>query len=257
MDRFAGKIVLVTGSGRGIGKEIALRFAREGADVVVNFFRNREPAEETAAAVEALGRRALLVKANVGDLDELAALYSTIDEHFGALDILVHNAASGYNRPALEQRQRGWEWTMNINARSLLFGAQHAVPLMERRGGGAIVALSSLGSVRVMADYVVVGASKAALEALVRYLGVELAPRQVRVNAVSPGVVLTEALEHFAVFRDEGQALVSTVQERTPAGRLCTAADVADVVAYLCSDAAAMICGQTLVVDGGYSLLAG
>lgn len=256
MDRFSDRIVLVTGSGRGIGKEIALRFAREGADVVVNFFRNREPAEETAAAVEALGRQALVVKANVGDLDELARLYAAIDHHFGALDILIHNAASGYNRPAMEQRLRGWEWTMNINARSLLFGAQHAVPLMERRGGGAIVAISSLGSVRVMEEYVLVGTSKAALEALVRYLGVELAPRKVRVNAVSPGVVLTGALEHFAAFREEGDSLVNTVQDQTPAGRLCTPADVADVVTYLCSDAAAMICGQTLVVDGGYSLLA-
>jgi enoyl-[acyl-carrier protein] reductase III len=256
MDRFADKIVLVTGSGRGIGKDIALRFAREGADVVVNFFRNREPAEDTAAAVEALGRRALVVKANVGDLEELARLYGAVDHHFGALDILIHNAASGYNRPAMDQRPRGWEWTMNINARSLLFGAQHALPLMERRGGGAIVAISSLGSVRVMEEYVVVGTSKAALEALVRYLGVELAPRKVRVNAVSPGVVLTDALEHFTTFREEGESLLSTVQERTPAGRLCTPTDVANVVTYLCSDAAAMICGQTLVVDGGYSLLA-
>jgi enoyl-[acyl-carrier protein] reductase III len=256
MDRFADKIVLVTGSGRGIGKDIALRFAREGADVVVNFFRNREPAEDTAAAVEALGRRALVVKANVGDLEELARLYNAVDHHFGALDILIHNAASGYNRPAMDQRPRGWEWTMNINARSLLFGAQHALPLMERRGGGAIVAISSLGSVRVMEEYVVVGTSKAALEALVRYLGVELAPRKVRVNAVSPGVVLTGALEHFTTFREEGESLLSTVQEHTPAGRLCTPTDVANVVTYLCSDAAAMICGQTLVVDGGYSLLA-
>jgi enoyl-[acyl-carrier protein] reductase III len=125
--------------------------------------------------------------------------------HFGALDVLIHNAASGYNRPAMEQRPRGWEWTMNINARSLLFGAQHAVPLMERRGGGAIVAISSLGSVRVMEEYVVVGTSKAALEALVRYLGVELAPHGIRVNAVSPGVVLTGALEHFADLPREGK----------------------------------------------------
>lgn len=145
---------------------------------------------------------------------------------------------------------------MNINARSLLFGAQHAAPLMARRGGGAIVAISSLGAIRVMEEYVVVGTSKAALEALVRYLGVELAPQAIRVNAVSPGLVLTEALEHFQTFREEGPDLLGEVQARTPAGRLCTPEDVADVVAYLCSDQAAMICGQTLIVDGGYSLLA-
>ncbi|NLF64636.1 MAG: enoyl-[acyl-carrier-protein] reductase FabL [Chloroflexi bacterium] len=256
MQRFADKIVLVTGSGRGIGREMALRFAREGAHVVINFFRNREPAEETAAEVRALGRQALVVRANVGDLDELAGMYRQVEETFGALDVLIHNAASGYNRPAMGQKPRGWEWTMNINARSLLFGAQHAAPLMARRGGGAIVALSSLGSIRVLEEYVVVGTSKAAIEALVRYLGVELAPQGIRVNAVSPGVVRTEALEHFQTFRDEGPDVVSEVEARTPAGRLCTPADVADVVAYLCSDEATMICGQTIIVDGGYSLLA-
>jgi enoyl-[acyl-carrier protein] reductase III len=256
MARFSGKIALVTGSGRGIGREIALQFAREGADTVVNFFRNREPAEETASEIRELGRRALVVKANVGDLDDLQRLYAAVDETFGRLDFLVHNAASGYNRPALEQRPRGWEWTMNINARSLLFGAQHAAALMERHGGGAIVAISSLGSRRVLEEYVVVGASKAALEALVRYLGVELAPRNIRVNAVSPGVVLTDALEHFATFRDEGAALVEDVVANTPVGRLCTPADVANLVSFLCTPEAEMLCGQTITLDGGYALLA-
>ncbi|MDX1663926.1 MAG: enoyl-[acyl-carrier-protein] reductase FabL [Candidatus Promineifilaceae bacterium] len=255
MPRFADKIVLVTGSGRGIGREIALRFAHEGAHLVVNFFRNREPAETTAGEIRHLGRRALVVRANVGDLDDLARLYREIEAEFGALDILVHNAASGYNRPALEQRPKGWEWTMNINARSLLFGAQHAARLMDGRGG-AIVAISSLGAQRVMEEYVLVGTSKAALEALVRYLGAELAPHDIRVNAVSPGVVLTDALEHFATFRDEGRDLVEEVQERTPAGRLTSPNDVADVVTYLCSAHAKMIVGQTIVVDGGYALLA-
>lgn len=256
MKRFEDKIALVTGSGRGIGREIALRFADGGADVVVNFFRNREPAEETAAEIRGRGRRCLVVKANVGDLDDLARLYTEIDEQFGALDILVHNAASGYNRPAMEQRPRGWEWTMNINARSLLFGAQHAVPMMRARGGGSIVAISSLGARRVMEEYVVVGTSKAALEALVRYLGVELRPENIRVNAVSPGMVLTEALEHFATFRDGGKALIEETQMRTPAGRLCRPEDVAEVVAFLCTPQAEMICGQTIIVDGGYSLKA-
>ena len=256
MAQFNGKIALVTGSGRGIGRAIALRLAEEGADVVVNFFRNREPAEETAEAIRALGQRALVVKANVGDLEDLARLYQEIENEFGGLDILVHNAASGYNRPALEQKPRGWEWTMNINARSFLFGAQHAARLMSGRGGGAMVAISSQGSARVLPDYVLVGTSKAALESLVRYLGVELAPLGITVNGVSPGLVVTDALNHFASLRDEGQRTIVEAAERTPAGRLCTPEDVAGVVAFLCTPAARLICGQVIVVDGGYGLLA-
>ncbi|MCB8916456.1 MAG: enoyl-[acyl-carrier-protein] reductase FabL [Ardenticatenaceae bacterium] len=256
MPPFADKIVLVTGSGRGIGKAIAHHFARQGADVVVNFFRNRQPAEETAAEIRALGRQALVVRANVGDLDDLAQLFNTIGETFGGLDYYIHNAASGYNRPVLAQKPRGWEWTMNINARSLLFGAQHAARLMTGRDGSAIVAISSLGSVRVLPDYAVVGASKAALETLVRYLGVELAPHNITVNAVSPGLVLTDALQNFAIFREEEQATITQVAQTTPAGRLCTPDDVAGLVAFLCSPAARMICGQTIVIDGGYALLA-
>jgi enoyl-[acyl-carrier protein] reductase III len=255
MAPFRNKIVLVTGSGRGIGREIALRFAREGADVVVNFFRNREPAEETAVTIRQLGRQALVVKANMGDLDDIKNLYQQIDDIFGGLDILVHNAASGYNRPAMQQKPRGWEWTMNINARSLLFGAQRAVPLMEKRGGGAIVAISSLGSRRVMPDYIAVGTSKAALESLVRYLGVELAPKKIVVNAVSPGVVLTDALTHFAALR-ETDDFIEQILAHTPNGRLCTPEDVADVVTFLASPAAQTICGQTIIMDGGHSLLA-
>jgi enoyl-[acyl-carrier protein] reductase III len=255
MSQFDNKIALVTGSGRGIGRAIALRLAEEGADVVVNFFRNREPAEETAEAIRALGRRALVVKANVGDLDELRRLYQAVEEQFGGLDILVHNAASGYNRPAMEQKPRGWEWTMNINARSLLFGAQHAARLMSGRNG-SIVAISSQGSARVLPDYVLVGASKAALEALVRYLGVELAPLGITVNAVSPGLVVTDALNHFASLQGKGQRTIEDAAAGTPAGRLCTPEDVAGVVSFLCTPAARLICGQTIVVDGGYGLLA-
>lgn len=249
---FEGKVALVTGSGRGIGRAIALHFARRGADVVVNFFRNRAPAEETAAQIRALGRRALVVKANVGDIAGLDALFKAIQAEFGGLDILVHNAASGYNRPAMQQKPRGWDWTMNINARAFLFAAQRAAPLMAARGGGYMVAVSSPGSVRVLPEYVVVGASKAALEAVTRYLAVELAPQGIVVNAVSPGVVLTDALRHFATFREND--IIGEVEAATPAGRLVTPEDVAAVVGFLCTPEAAMIRGQVLWIDGGYSL---
>ena len=250
---FSDKIALITGSGRGIGSAIALHFAAYGADVVINFFRNRAPAEETLREVEKLGRRALLVKADVGDLDDLNRMFDQVEKEFGSLDILIHNAASGYNRPAMEQKPKGWEWTMNINARALLFSAQRAAAMMEKRGGGKIVSLSSAGSTRVLPDYVVVGASKAALESLTRYLGVELISRGINVNAVSPGIVQTEALNHFAFIGDQAEILQKFIQQ-VPAGRLITPREVAEVVAFLCTPAAAMIVGQTIVVDGGYTL---
>ena len=250
---FQNKIVLVTGSGRGIGRAIAMHFAQRGADVIVNFFRNREPAEETVREIEKLGRRGLLVKADVGDLNDLNHLFDEVEKEFEGLDIFIHNAASGYNHPALEQKPKGWDWTMNINARALLFAAQRAVPLMEKHGGGYIVSISSSGSTRVLPDYVVVGASKAALESLTRYLGVELAPKNIIVNAVSPGVVETDALTHFAGMESKENILQKFI-ERVPAGRLVSTEDVAGVVAFLCSPTAKMIVGQTIVVDGGYAL---
>lgn len=243
------KVALVTGSGRGIGRAIARRFAREGADVVVNFFRNRAPAEETAEGLRALGRRAVVVKADIGEESGIDELFAAVEENFGALDILVCNAASGYNRPVMEQKFKGWDWTMNINARAALFCAQRAVPLMEKRGRGYIVNISSPGSGRVMPEYVVVGASKAALESLTRYLAVELASRNIVVNAVSPGVVETDALKHFAATRDTN-AIAETIA-RTPAGRITTPEDVANLVTFLCTPQAEMIRGQTLVIDGG------
>ena len=250
---FQNKITLVTGSGRGIGRAIALHFARLGSAVVVNFFRNRAPAEQTAAEIRDMDRRALLVKANIGEINELERLFDQVESEFGGLDFLIHNAASGFNRPALRQKPKGWDWTMNINARALLFAAQRAVPLMRKRGGGAIVSLTSPGSTRVLPDYVVVGASKAALEAVTRYLAVELAGENIVVNAVSPGVVLTDALKHFAAISSQEEIIAHAVAH-SPAGRLVTPQEVAELVAFLCSPAAAMIRGQTIVIDGGATL---
>jgi len=179
-------------------------------------------------------------------------MFSEIKAEYNGLDILIHNAASGYNRPVMAQKPKGWDWTMNINARSLLFASQFAMPLMNSRGGGSIVSISSPGSTRVLPDYVVVGASKAALEALTRYLAIEFAPHNIVVNAVSPGVVETDALKHFEIMQEED--ILMRAVSHCPAGRLVTPADIAEVVAFLCSPAAFMIRGQTIVVDGGYTL---
>jgi enoyl-[acyl-carrier protein] reductase III len=248
----ANRVALVTGSGRGIGKAIALCLAQAGADVVINFHRNQAPAEEVAEQIRSLGRRALVVKANVSKVEDIDLLFEQVDQNFGGLDIFVNNAASGFNRPALQQKVTGWDWTMNVNARAFLFAAQRAVPLMEKRGGGSIVAISSPGSVRVLPDYVAVGASKAALEALTRYLAVELSPRNIVVNAVSPSLVETDALKHFALLSNPD--VIPNAVANTPAGRLVTPEDVANVVYFLCSPAAFMIRGQVIVIDGGFTL---
>ncbi len=252
--RFAGKIALVTGSGRGIGRAIALRFAAEGADVVINYFRNRQPAEQTAGEIQSMGRRAHVVRANVGQPDDITRLVDAAVDTFGGLDILVHNAASGYNRPVMEQRVKGWDWTFNINARAALFLAQHAAPIMEARGGGAIVNMSSLGARRVLPDYAVVGASKAALEALTRYLAYELAPMGIVVNAVAAGLVQTDALNHFPWLREHVEEALAYAIARTPAKRAVTSEEVAGLVAFLCSPEAFMIRGQVIRMDGGASL---
>lgn len=255
MVMFKNKVALVTGSGRGIGAVIAKHFASLGADVVVNYFRNPQPAAEIAESIRKLGRKAVLVKANMGEIEDIDRLFEVIEQEFNGLDYFIHNAASGYNRPVKEQRSKGWDWTMNINARSLLFAAQRAAPLMEKRGGGAIVAISSPGAGRVLPDYVVVGASKAAIELITRYLAVELSPQNIVVNAVSPGMVLTDALQHFEMVRTDVH-LAEKAVSITPAGRLVSPQDVAGLVAFLCSPEASMIRGQVIIMDGGASLLA-
>jgi enoyl-[acyl-carrier protein] reductase III len=239
----AGRRVFVTGGSRGIGRSIALRLARDGASTVaIGYFRSDSAAEEVAEEIRALGAEPVLVRGNVTSsrvTEQVQAL--------GSLDVLVHNAATGVIRPALETEDKHWDWTLNANARALLGLVRVAAPAMPQ--GASVVALSSLGSVRVLPNYTLVGVSKAALEALVRYLAVELAPRGIRVNAVSAGVVETEALEHFP---NREEMLASGA--RNPAGRLVTPDDVAGVVSFLCSPDAEMIRGQTLVIDGGWSL---
>lgn len=237
--------VFVSGGSRGIGRAIALRFARDGARrVAIGYFRSDAAAEATAEELRGLGAEPTLVRGNITServLAEVAAL--------GPLDVLVHNAASGVSVPALEATEKHWDWTVNTNARALLALAQTCAPSMP--GGSSIVAISSLGAQRVLENYTLVGTSKAALEALVRYLAVELAPR-VRVNAVSGGVVETDALDAFPN-REEMLA----AGRANPVGRMVDPEDIAGAVAFLCSNDAAMIRGQTIVVDGGFSLLVG
>ena len=241
---FQGASVFVTGGSRGIGREIALRFADAGASrVAVGYLRNDQAADAMAEELRARGAEPVLVRGNVASTsvaDQVGAL--------GPLDALVHSAATGVIRPALETEDKHWDWTLAANARALLSLTRAAAPSMPT--GSAIVGISSLGSFRVLENYVLVGTSKAALESVVRYLGVELAPRGIRVNAVSAGVVETEALDYFP----NKEEMLQAARRRTPAGRMVEPRDVADAVLFLCGPHSEMVCGQTLIVDGGFSL---
>lgn len=248
---FKGKVALVTGGSRGIGKVIAHQLADRGCHLVINYLKNRAAAAETAAELEAKGVKVQVIRANIGETDKIKYLFQEIEIQFGQLDFFISNAASGVMRPLMDLKESHWDWTMNINARALLFCAQEAARLMEKSGSGRIVSLSSFGSTRVTPYYAAVGVSKAALESLTRYLAVELAPMNIAVNAVSGGTVRTGALQHFP----NHQEIINNAMMKTPAGRMVEPVDLANAVLFLLSEQAHMIRGQTLIVDGGYSLL--
>ena len=246
-----GKYALVTGGSRGIGRAISILLAANGAQVAFNYLRNREAAAEAKKAIAAVGLEPIEIRANVADQEHVDRMFNEIREKFGRLDILVSNAALGVLKPVIELREKDWRWTMDINARALVKLARHSIELMGDRGG-SIVGVSSLGSTRAIPFYGAVGASKAALESLVRHLAIENAEKGIRVNVVSGGAVDTDALKFFPNRKE----ILEDSLKRTPAGRLVTPEDMADAVLFLVSDLAKMVHGQTLIVDGGTSIVA-
>ena len=246
----AGKVALVTGGSRGIGRACVLKFAQLGADVVINYSRSAEDAEATAREAEALGVRALAIQADMAEREAIVALFARVREAFGRLDLLVNSAARGLERPrgALDSLPRHLKHTMDVNLFGPWFCAQEAAKLMTQ--GGAIVNLLSPGAERYLPRYAPVAVSKGALASLTTYLAVELAPRGVRVNGVSAGLV--EGSDGVRLLPEE---LVERYRQAVPAGRLVRPEEVAEAIAFLCSAAAAMMVGQVLLVDGGYSLV--
>lgn len=255
MSELAGKRALVTGGSGAIGRAVCTSLASAGAEIVLTYFSDREGADATVAAVAAVGGKATVLRVNFADEANTAAFLRELEAHV-PLDILISNAASGVVRPTAELVDRHWNWSMAVNATSLfrvmqmLTSATAATPRL--RDGGRIVALSSLGGDRAIPQYAAVGASKAAMASLVRNLCVDLGPRGITANVVSPGLVMTRALQAFP----NKDQLIEVAKAKTPAPRLVTPDDVAGVVRFLCSDAAAMISGQTLHVDGGYTAVA-
>lgn len=249
--RFAGKVALVTGSSRGIGRAIALRLGHEGADVVIHYRRQEAAAQETAAALAAMGRRTLVVQAELGEAEAVRRMFTDIRATFAGLDILVANAAATAFKPLLEQRPHHLEKTFAVTVQALLLAVQEAVPLMQGRRG-TIVTVSGIDAHRYIPLHGALAAAKGALEVLTTYLACELAPQGVRVNGVNPGFVNTDSAHVF------GERVYATLAQNivtyTPMQRVGTPEDIANVVAFLCSQDAAWMCGQTLTVDGGLSL---
>ena len=247
LNDFSGKFSLVTGGSRGIGKAICLELARRGSNIAFNYLRNHKQATETQKEILSLGVSCSKIKAHLGDPAKISNMFSQIQEEFGSLDILVNNAASGVQRSAAELEPRHWDWTMNVNARAPWLCSIEASKLMKH--GGSILNITSEGSRKVLPYYLSVGTSKAALEALTRYLAVELAEKNISVNAISGGYIETGALDAFP-----NKEQMVAASKNIPAGKSLTPKDLAKVTAFLCTEAASMIRGQIVVVDGGATL---
>ncbi len=248
----AGRVALVTGGSRGIGRACALRLAEAGADVVVNYATSRAAAEELAGEILDLGRRAAVVKADVAEPDDVAAMVDFVGRSFGALDILVSNAATGGFRPVLATTTRQFEVAMNTNVRALICLVQSALPLLARsRFRAKVVALSSHGSHLALPMYGLIGSTKAALESLVRHLALEIGTRGINVNVLQAGLVETDSTRDIP---DQERIYARARARNLVKDALVGARDVADALLYLVSPLADMVQGQTLVVDGGSSI---
>lgn len=243
------KVALITGGARGIGKATALKLAHAGADIALVYYNSSDEAAALVQEIEGLGRRAIAIQANVADQKSVNDMFAIFSQTFPTLDILISNAASGVLKPALEMSTKHWRWCMETNALALNHLVSRGRSMMP--AGGRVLALSSLGAHRAIPNYAFIGASKAALEALVRSLSLELAHDGISVNTVSAGVVDTDALKHFP----NREQLLEEYQAHALAGRPLLPTDVADVVYLLCLPEASMIKGQTVFVDAGYAVM--
>ncbi|MFQ5607233.1 MAG: SDR family oxidoreductase [Candidatus Zixiibacteriota bacterium] len=245
-----GKVALVTGGTKGIGLATARLLAKRGATVAVNYFRSRDAADSAVEELRALGSEgSFAVRCNLAKYEKIPALFEEIKDKFGQLDIYISNAAMGMFSDMMEVDRRNWDVALDTNAYAFLLGTQCAVPMMPE--GGRIIGLSSLGSFRYIPGYASLGVGKAAIENLARYFAVELAPKKITANVVCGGFVDTDALKMFPTYDKIKQEVLS----RSPWGRLGAPEDLADVVSFLASEDSRWITGQTIVVDGGYTLL--
>ena len=244
-DELNKKVALITGASRGFGRAIALRLAKEGCEVIINYRRSKTEAEDVLREVAQLGGSGIAIRADVGNPDKVMAMMDTIKEEYGRVDILVANASFGIPGKIMDATAKYWEVTMNSSARSLLMLSQLCEPMM--RGWGRIVVVTSYGGQRVLPGYGVVGPAKSAVEGLMRAIAIELAPKGILVNGVMPGISDTKSLRAIPDVED----VLERAKNLCPTKELVTGDQVSNVVAFLCSDQAEMICGQFIIVDGG------
>ncbi len=242
------KSALITGASRGIGKACALELARRGYDIAVNYVSNDQLAEETAGEIRALGRKAEIYKADTSDLNAVKNMFRQMVKDFGKIDVLVNNAGVVDDAYLLMVKEESLDKSLDINIKGYFNCSQQAALKMLGKKSGRIINISSVSSVIALAGQSVYSATKGAVNSLTRVMAKELSPKGITVNAVAPGFVSTEMIDHIPEdMRDE-------YLKSIPAGRFATAQDVANVVAALCSDDFSYVTGQVIVLDGGLSL---
>jgi enoyl-[acyl-carrier protein] reductase III len=248
----AGRVALITGSSRGIGRTLALALASQGGSVVVNYKRNEELANEVVGRVEEAGGKAIAVQADIEDPEQIVSLFDACREEFGRLDYFVSNAAASSFKPIKDLGVHNLDRSYAMNVRAFVLGAQQAVELMNE--GGRIVVLSSYGSIRAYPTYANLGAAKAAVEAWVRYMAVEWAPLGINVNAVNGGIIESDSSAYF--YDVEGMpSLEEQVLPKIPKARQGSVKEVANCVEFLLEPRSEYVTGQSLVVDGGLSIV--
>ena len=242
MADLTGRVAIVTGASRGIGRAIAERLGRDGASVVVNYAGSQEKAEEVVRAIEATGSKAIAVQADMSQPDNVKHLFDETEKQFGQIHILVNNAGTFVMKPAIDITQEEFDKVININVLGVFLALQEAARRMP--DGGRIVNLASNVTVQSLANSSVYAASKAAVEQFTRVLAKELGSRQITVNAVAPGATETDMIPDVAR---------EVVPKQTPLGRLGQPEDIADVVAFVVSEEARWITGQIIGANGGMS----
>ncbi len=248
---FHDRVAFISGATRGIGLAIAEKFAERGAHIVFTYLRSRGDADTAQKHLRSFGVKVTPHRVNMGNEEMVKGVFEQIRREYGALDFLIHNAATGDLKPAMEISLDEWQRSQDINVRSLLYSAQLAAPLMEGRHG-KIVSISSHGSQRCLPHYSAVGVAKSGIECLSRYLAVELSPKNINVNVVMAGTTETQSLRKIP----RHEEMIESAKTKTPVGRIGHPNDIASIVTFLCSEDARWIVGQTLIADGGYSLLA-